>query len=119
MSSAPTPLVPTPLVTSSRRAPRYVQISAWAIPIMVLGQFSMLAIIPVALVLVGTLRDTRIRALRWWAGLLTLSYVTPLAIWLLRPDGAESLSKDMHPVFAALIVAVSAVVLVKLYRRKR
>ncbi|TFD93452.1 hypothetical protein E3T61_05020 [Cryobacterium lactosi] len=105
--------------TTTGRALRYVQISAWAIPVLVIGQFSMLAIIPVALVLVGTLRDTRLRALRWWGGLLAASYVAPLAIWLLRPDGAQSLSKDMHPAFAALIVAVAAVVLVKLYRPRR
>ena len=115
MSSIPTPAPPIP---TSRRAPRYVQISLWAIPVMVIGQFSMLAIIPVALVFTGTLRDRRVRALRWWAGLLAVTYAAPLAIWLLRPDGAQSLSKDMHPVFGALIVAVSAVLLVKLYRRK-
>lgn len=116
MSSTPTP---TPLAPTSRRAPRYLQISLWAVPVLVIGQFSMLAIIPVALVLIGALRDSRVRPLRWWAGLLAATYATPLAIWLLRPDGAQSLSKDMHPVFVVLIVAVSMVLLVKLYRRKR
>lgn len=114
MSSAP-----STLAARTSRAPRYVHISAWAIPLMVIGQFSMLAIIPMSLLLVGTLRGTRTRALRWWAGLLAVAYAAPLAIWLLRPDGAQSLSKDMHPAFAALIVAVSAVLLVKLHRRQR
>jgi len=102
-----------------RRAPRSVFIAAWAIPIMVVGQFAMLAIIPVAIVLIGTLRSARIRALRWWVGLLTLVYATPLAIFLLNPDRAQSLSKDISPVFVVLIVAVSAVVLVKLHTNRK
>jgi len=102
-----------------RRAPLYLHISAWAVPALVLGQFSMLAIIPVAIAVIGTLVDARIRPLRWWAGLLGVVYVTPLAIWLLRPDGAQSLSKDMHPVFVGLIVAVSVVFLIKIYTRRK
>ncbi|MFI6308145.1 hypothetical protein ACIBCH_40170 [Amycolatopsis thailandensis] len=92
--------------TTVRRAPRSVIISAWAVPIMVLGQFAMLAVVPVALVLIGTLRDTRLRALRWGAIALTAAYATPLALWAIGPERAQSLSKDMHPVFAAIIVAV-------------
>lgn len=102
-----------------RRAPRYVVVSAWAVPIMVLGQFALLAMVPVALVLYGALRDTRTQALRWPAGLLAAVYATPLAIWLLRPDGAQSLSKDIHPVFIGLIVAASAVVLLKIWASRR
>ena len=102
-----------------RRAPLYLHVSAWAVPVLVLGQFSMLAIIPVAIAVIGTLVDARIRPLRWWAGVLGVVYVTPLAIWLLRPDGAQSLSKDMHPVFVGLIVAVSAVFLVKIHTRRK
>ena len=47
-----------------RRAPLYLHISAWAVPVLVLGQFSMLAIIPVAIAVIGTLVDARIRPLR-------------------------------------------------------
>lgn len=86
---------------------------------MVLGDFALLAVIPVSLVLVGALRESRARALRWPAVLLAAVYATPLAIWLLRPDGAESLSKDIHPAFVALIVAASAVVLVRIWRSRR
>ncbi|EMD25895.1 hypothetical protein [Amycolatopsis azurea] len=92
--------------TPVRRAPRSVIISAWAVPIMVLGQFAMLAIVPVALVLIGTLRDARLKALRWGAIALTAAYATPLALWAIGPERAQSLSKDMHPVLAAIIVAV-------------
>lgn len=102
-----------------RRAPRSVFIAAWAIPIMVLGQFAMLAIVPVAIVLVGTLRSARIRALRWWVALLTLAYATPLAIYAFNPDRAQSLSKDISPVFVVLIVAISAVVLLKLHTNRK
>ncbi|MFQ1002364.1 hypothetical protein [Modestobacter sp. SSW1-42] len=105
--------------TRPRRAPRYVVFSAWAVPVMVLGQFAFLAMIPVALVLYGALRDTRVQTLRWPAGLLTAVYATPLATWLLRPDGAQSLSKDIHPVSVGLIVAASAVVLLKIWTNRR
>ena len=103
----------TPPAASRRatRTPRSVVVSAWAVPVMVLGGFALFSGVPVALVLVGALRDARARYLRWPAGLLAAAYATPLAIWLLRPDGAESLSKDIHPVFVVLIVVASAVLL--------
>jgi hypothetical protein len=102
-----------------RRTPLYVTIAAWAVPVMVLGQFAMLAILPLAVVVVAAFVDARARALRWWVGALALAYATPLAIWLLRPDGAQSLSKDIHPLFVALIVALSAVLLLKIHWRRR
>ncbi|WP_181770869.1 hypothetical protein [Amycolatopsis pittospori] len=103
------------------RAPRSVIISAWAVPIMIIGQFAMIAIVPVALVLIGTLRDARLRALRWGAIALTAAYATPLALWAIGPERAPSLSKDMHPVFAAIIVAVGVAfaVAVHVLRRSR
>lgn len=102
-----------------RRGPRSVFIAAWAIPIMVLGQFAMLAVIPVAVVLIGTLRSARIRALRWWVGLLTLAYATPLALYAFNPDRAQSLSKDIDPVFVVGIVVTSAIVLLKLHTNRK
>lgn len=108
-----------PSRAKSRRTPLSVIISAWAAPLLVVGDFALLAVIPVTLVLIGALRDPRIRSLRWPAGLLATVYATPLAIWLLNPNRPESLSKDIHPVFVALIVAASALLLLKLYTRKR
>lgn len=108
------PATPSPTAT-----PRSVVVSAWAAPIMVLGGFALFSGIPVALVLLGALRDPRARRLRWPAVLLAAAYTTPLAIWLLRPDGAESLSKDIHPGFVALIVAASALVLATIWRSRR
>ncbi|QTE29004.1 hypothetical protein [Pengzhenrongella sicca] len=112
MSDQPT------LAPATRSTPRSVLVSAWSVPIMVLGQFSMLAIVPVVLVLVGTIRRPSLRALRPYGVVLAAVYATPLVIWILRPDRAQSLSKDMHPAFMALIVAAAAALLVKLYTRK-
>ncbi|GEL99278.1 hypothetical protein [Cellulomonas terrae] len=106
-----------PTLTTTRRTPRSVLVSAWAVPVLVLGQFSMLAIVPVALVLVGTWRRPALRSLRPYSAALAVIYATPLAIWILRPDGAPSLSKDMHPVFLVLIVAAAVALLVKLHTR--
>ena len=109
----------TNVVTNRRRTPLYVHIAAWAVPVMVLGQFAMLAIVPVLVLLIASLASARVRALRWYTGVLAAVYATPLIIWAVRPDGAQSLSKDIHPVFVALIVAAAALLLVKIYTRRR
>lgn len=101
-----------------RRTPLPLHIAAWSVPVLVLTQFSMVAILPVALLLIGTFVSPRARALRWWAGALAVAYATPLTIWILREDGAQSLSKDMHPALGALIVAASVAVLVRIYARR-
>ena len=118
MSTSPTP-ASSASAARAGRVPRYVTISAWSIPVLIIGQFAMLAIVPVAAVTFGALRTAQLRSVRWWAVLLNALYATALAIWLLRPDGARSLSRDMHPVFPVLIVAASALVLLTIYRRKR
>ena len=119
MTTASAPIPAGAAKAPRRRARLYLVIAAWAVPVMVVAQFAMLAILPVAVIVIGSFVDARARGLRWWAGLLGASYATPLAIWLLRPDGAQSLSKDIHPVFVVLIVLVSAVLLVKIHRSRR
>ena len=121
MSTTPTTPATAPAAPakSARRTPIYVHIAAWAVPVMVLGQFAMLAIVPVLIVLIASIADARVRALRWYTGLLAALYATPLIIWIVRPDGAQSLSKDIHPVFVGLIVVASALLLVKIYTRRR
>lgn len=104
---------------TARRTPIYVHIAAWTVPVMVLGQFAMLAVAPVLVLFVASIADARVRALRWYTGLLTALYATPLVIWVLRPDGAPSLSKDIHPVFVGLIVVASALLLAKILTRRR
>ncbi|MFI7000118.1 hypothetical protein [Nocardia sp. NPDC050175] len=99
---------------------RSVIIAAWAVPVLIVGQFAMVAVVPVTVVLVGTLCKARLRSLRPWAVTLAAAYAVPLGIWILRPDGAQSLSKDMHPVLAGVIVAASlAVAGVYQLRRRR
>ncbi|QDQ09735.1 hypothetical protein [Streptomyces spectabilis] len=102
----------------ARRVPRSVTVSAWAVPVMVVGQFALISGVPVAIALIGALRRVREPAARWAAAVLAVTYVVPLTVWLTRPDGAESLSKDMHPVFAAVIVAASAALVVALRRAR-
>ena len=99
-----------------KRAPGYLTVSAWAVPVLMVGQFALVAALPVALITYGTIKDRRVRALRWWAGALAILYATPLVFWLTRPDGAESLSKDIHPAFIALVIAADLVILAKIYR---
>lgn len=92
--------------------PLSVVIAAWAVPLLVAGQFAMLAIVPVAVVVIKTFRNPGLRAFRGWAAGLAAAYGLPLALWAIGPDRAQSLSKDMHPAVAALLVAVSVVVAV-------
>jgi hypothetical protein len=105
-------------VLTKRRAPRYVQIAAWSIPVLVLAQFSMVAVAPVAVLTVAAFADSRVRNLRWWIGLVTALYAVPLATWAVRSDPAQSLSKDMHPAFLVLIPLAAALLLVAIYRRR-
>lgn len=102
-----------------RPVPRSVTVAAWAVPLLVVGQFALLAVLPVVLALVGALRSVRDRAVRRAVFLLAAAYAAPLVVWLVRPDGAQSLSKDMHPGFAGLIVAASAALLATLHRARK
>lgn len=99
----------------TRSVPRSVTISAWAVPVMVVGQFAMLAIVPLVVLVVGTLRNPALSPLRWFTAALAAAYATPLALWIIGPEREQSLSKDMHPVFVVLIVVASAALLVRRY----
>jgi hypothetical protein len=102
-----------------RRAHPAVTLSARAIPVLVLGQFALLAVAPVVIAVVFALRDARSRGLRWWVGALALVYAAPLLIWAVKPERAESLSKDISPVFVALIVAFSTALLFRIHTRRK
>ncbi|MFF2846642.1 hypothetical protein ACFVT5_09940 [Streptomyces sp. NPDC058001] len=110
---------PAPAPAATRRIPLPLTISAWAVPIMVLAQFALVAIVPVVIALVTGLGRVRDRAVRLAASLLAVAFAIPLTVWLVRPDGAPSLSKDIHPAFVALIVAASAALLLTLRRARR
>ena len=105
------PALPVPSVGAPRatRVPRSVIVSVWSVPVLIVGQFAMLAVVPVAVVLIGTVRDARLRALRGWAAALAAAYAVPLALWAIGADRAPSLSKDMHPVVAGLVATVAVV----------
>ncbi|MFF3441817.1 hypothetical protein [Streptosporangium sp. NPDC002721] len=113
------PLPQTQESRRSRRAARTVIISAWAVPVLVVGQFAMLAIVPVTLALVATLRHARLRALRRWTAALATAYGLALILWAIGPDRAPSLSKDMHPISAALIIATALATVVAFHADRR
>ncbi|MFD4674756.1 hypothetical protein ACFWNN_33880 [Lentzea sp. NPDC058450] len=80
-------------------------VAAWAAPVMVIGKFGLLSGIPIAVVLVASLRSGRSKALRWWSGALTLAYAVPLTTWLTGPSDAPSLSKYMDTTTTAVLAA--------------
>lgn len=90
-------------------------IGLWAatIPILIVGQFALLAVVPVLVVLILTLRKPRLQALRLWTSGLTGTYLLALLLWALGPDRAPSLSKDLNPVVAALIIAAAVAVVLR------
>ncbi|WP_020667681.1 hypothetical protein [Amycolatopsis nigrescens] len=96
-----------------------VLIAAWAVPVFVLGQFALIAGIPVAVVLIGTLRDPRLRAVRWWTAALTAAYAIPLGLWLAGSSSAPSLSKYLSPVATALFVATGVAVAIAHHVQRR
>ncbi|MEV6638853.1 hypothetical protein [Amycolatopsis sp. NPDC051371] len=98
------------------RPSKAVLVAAWAFPVMVLGQFALLAGIPVAIVLARTLRS---RTARWWSGLMAAAYVVPLAVWLAGPSTAPSLSKSLSPVAVGVVTAVGAVAAAGLHLVRR
>jgi uncharacterized membrane protein len=103
-------------MSTPTRPSKAVLVAAWAFPVMVLGQFALLAGIPVAIVLARTPRS---RAARWWSGLMAAAYVVPLAVWLLGPSTAPSLSKSLSPVATGVITAVGAAAAVGLHLVRR
>lgn len=116
----PTTQVPTaPVRPGPRSASRSVIISAWAVPVLVLGQFAMMAIFPVAIMVRGTIRDLDLRPMRGWAVAVAVAYGTPVVLWAVGPDRAQSLSKDMDPVFAAAIVVTAAAFIVAFHVHSR
>ena len=98
------------------RARRAVLISAWAIPVLIVAQFAMLAIVPVVIAVIAGARMRGVRLFTWLLGAL---YATPLVVWALRADPAQSLSKDIHPALAGLVIAGAVAVLIALYRNRK
>ncbi|MEU4247979.1 hypothetical protein AB0F15_11250 [Amycolatopsis sp. NPDC026612] len=91
-------------------------VAAWSVPVMVAGQFALLAGVPIVVMLVSTLRR---RAHRRWAVALTAVYAAALVLWRAGPDSAPSLSKSLSPAATALFAAAGVVVAVAVSRRAR
>ena len=104
---------------AGKKDPTYFTVSAWAVPVLMVGQFALVSALPIALIAYGAFSDRRIRALRWWATAMAALYAMPLVFWLIRDDGAQSLSKDIHPAFVLLVTASALVILAKIHRSHR
>lgn len=108
---------------SSKTAPTYFVISAWAVPILAAGDFLVgdvgwYAFVPLALMIYGVATDRAVRPLRWWVGATTALFALPVLIDV-GHDATEGLMRDMHPVNLALFALSSLVVLAKVYRSHR
>ncbi|MGW5742804.1 hypothetical protein [Amycolatopsis sp. NPDC003861] len=103
-------------VTTPPRTSKAVLVAAWAVPVLVAGQFALLSGLPIAVVLIGSLRR---RVHRWWAAGLAAVYATALTLWLAGPSSAPSLSKYLSPVATAVFTAAGVVVAVVVSRRAR
>jgi hypothetical protein len=95
--------------TSTRRPSRGILIAAWIFPMMVLTGWAFLGGVPVLVVLIKALRQ---RVVQLWAAALTTVYAVPVAVWLLGPSEAPSLSKFMSPVITCLLAGAGIAVAV-------
>ncbi|MGW7534637.1 hypothetical protein [Amycolatopsis sp. NPDC054798] len=90
---------------TTSRASLPVLLTAWSVPVLVLGQFALLSGIPLIALVVSSLRRSQPPALRWWSAGLAAVYLGVLALWALSPESAPSLSKSMNPAVTAFFVA--------------
>lgn len=87
-------------------------VSAYAATILVPTGFAKIAIAPIVLVLVATLAGPTVRRLWWAAAALFAVYAIPFTKYAANPDRAQSLSKDMDPVWWVIIPVVGVVYIV-------
>lgn len=112
----------TPTRTApTKTAPTWFRIAAWSVPALIAGDFlagdvGWYAVIPVAAMLVGTLTNPAIRALRWWVGAMTALLAIP---FLYDTESGAGIMADMHPVNLALFGVATLVVLAKMHRSHR
>jgi uncharacterized membrane protein len=99
--------------------PGSVICAACTVPVLVLSGFALMAVIPVTVIAAHMVRNSRSHTLRWPAAGLVAAYALPLIYWLARPDGAASLTKDLHPASLSLIVAMSLLFLSRIYKNLR
>ncbi|GLY29878.1 hypothetical protein [Kineosporia sp. NBRC 101731] len=105
--------------STPKPTPRAVIISAWAVPVMVAGQFAMLAIIPLGIAAAGILRNRQLRGLRGWVAALSAAYAAGLLLWAIGPDRETSLSKELHPAHMVVITALGVALAVAYHLGRR
>jgi hypothetical protein len=101
------------------KTPRYFAISAFAVPVLILTGFAMVSTLPVVLLVVGVLRDKRVRPLRWWVGLTAGLFAIAFTNWALKGDLGISLTSTLHPAMAGAIVLSALVICAKLIQTWR
>lgn len=104
-----------------KTAPTWFVFAAWSVPALVAADFvagdvGWYAVIPVIAMLIGTLSQRAVRALRWWVGIMAGLLAIP---FLYDTESGAGIMADMHPVNLALFGVATLVVLVKLYRSHR
>jgi hypothetical protein len=115
VSSAPLASGPNP----TRRPSRTTVIAAVAAPLLVAGQFAMVAVLPVTVALVSAFAMRESRATRFWAIVLGAAYAVPFLRYLTDPDRPRSLSASLDLYSTTAILAAGVALLVTLYRAHR
>ncbi|WP_049758765.1 hypothetical protein [Renibacterium salmoninarum] len=62
---------------------------------------------PILFILAATVANRHLRRLTPWVIVVAIAYAVPLGVWLLRPDPASGLSKDIHPALAGVLIAAA------------
>ncbi len=105
----------------SKTAPTWFVVAAWSVPALLATDYlgldlGYLAMVPVVAMLIATLSQASVRALRWWVGAMTALIALPMAF---DGDTGAGYFTDMHPINLALFVVAAVVVLVKVHRSHR
>ncbi|MBM7773832.1 hypothetical protein JOD54_004036 [Actinokineospora baliensis] len=87
-------------MTAHRRA---TYATAWSVPVLILSGFAFISGIPIAVLLIRS-------RLRWWAAALGVAYAVPVALWLLGPSTAPSLSKYLSLPATVALASFAAIV---------
>lgn len=108
----------TPDTQPNRTAPNWFVAAAWSVPALLVADFVVAdsgwyAVFPVGAMLVATLTQRPVRALRWWVGAMAALLAIP---FLSDTDSGAGIMADMHPVNLVLFGLTALVVLAKIYR---
>jgi hypothetical protein len=91
------------------------------VPVLVLGGYAMVAVLPVVVVAAGILCSADLRSrLPFRLGALGLgsAYALALTLWLTAAEPAKSLSDSLHPALAATLALLAGALFVGLFRTR-